>query len=60
MRGARVLGHQAVEPDGSRAVTGELVLGVAEERQRVVNDAESGGALHDTAEGDLPGEQLCA
>ena len=50
-------GHQPVQPDDGSAVAGEHVVGVAEERQRVLDGAERRHRLDDRAELDLAGEQ---
>ena len=48
--------HQAVQPDDRRAIARELVVGVAEEGQPVLNVAERRRGLRDVAELDLTGE----
>ena len=48
--------EQAGEADEHGAVGREVVVGEAEERQRVVHLAERDRGLLDVAEGDLPGE----
>ncbi len=55
--GTGVLLDQAVEPDHRRAVTRELVVGLPEERQRVVDGDERGRRLDHVAEGDPAREQ---
>ena len=57
-RAALLVGRdQAVQPDDGGSVAGEHVVGIAEERQRILDRAERRHRLNDRAELDLTGEQ---
>ena len=55
--GTRILLPQPVQANDRRPIACELVVGIAKERQRVVDLTERGGRLHDVAERNLSGEK---